>query len=246
MTPTLPASTILGLLADLPLAGLEAIAPGTSLILAPHPDDESLGCGGLIAALCQAGRPPIVVCATDGAASHPGSAAYPPANLQRLREREMLAACAILGVAQARVHFLGLADSRAPAHGPAFEAAARTIAALAEMHDVRTIFATWPHDPHGDHQATAGLAAAAARLCGAKLVFYPVWGWLLPPDHDLPADASRGRRLDVAEYLPLKRRAIAAHASQYGELITDCPSGFRLPQALLSIFDRPFEVFLDP
>ncbi len=242
----LPASVIHARLADLPFAGLHEIAPGASLILAPHPDDESLGCGGLIALCCQAGRAPVVVCATDGAASHPGSAAYPPQRLQKLREAEMLAACAILGVSAARVHFLHLPDSQAPSQGAAFDAAVRTMAALIEVHGVQTIFATWPHDPHGDHQTVAALAAAAAQRGGVRLLYYPVWGWLLPADHRLPADAARGRRLDIAEHLPLKRRAIAAHVSQYGELITDSPEGFCLPQSLLSIFDRPFEVFLDP
>ena len=243
---TWTAAEILAQLAELPLAPLDAIAPGTSLILAPHPDDESLGCGGLIAACCAAKRPPVIVCATDGAASHPGSAEYPPAALQKLREGEMRAACAILGVPADRVHFLHLPDARAPTHGPAFDAAAVTIAALVEFHAVHTIFATWPHDPHCDHEAVAALARSAVQLSAARLAYYPVWGWLLPPGQALPADAARGRRLDISAHLALKRRAIAAHISQYGGLITDSPTGFVLPAALLAVFDRPFEVFLDP
>ena len=243
---TRPAAEILARLVELPLVTLDAIAPGTSLILAPHPDDETLGCGGLIAACCAAGRQPIIVCATDGAASHPGSIKYPPAKLQKLREDEMRAACAILGVPADRVHFLNLPDAHAPTRGPAFDAAAAAIAALANTYGVETIFATWPYDPHCDHEAAAAIARAAVQLSGARLVFYPVWGWLLPPEHALPADTARGHRLNIAAHLPLKRRAIAAHASQYGDLITDSPTGFRLPQALLAVFDRPFEVFLDP
>jgi hypothetical protein len=39
-------------------------------------------------------------------------------------------------------------------------------------------------------------------------------------------------------------RAIAAHASQYSDLIADDPNGFRLPPELLSVIDLPYEVFL--
>ena len=67
-------------------------------------------------------------------------------------------------------------------HGAGFDAAARAIAALAEIHAVTTIFSTWPHDPHCDHEASAAMAQAAVQISGARLVFYPVWGWLLPPD----------------------------------------------------------------
>ena len=49
-----------------------------ALILAPHPDDESLGCGGLIAEACARGRPPAVIIVSDGTGSHPLSREYPP------------------------------------------------------------------------------------------------------------------------------------------------------------------------
>jgi LmbE family N-acetylglucosaminyl deacetylase len=239
-------SDILHQLRALPIRALADIAPGTALILAPHPDDETLGCGGLIAALCQAGRPPVVVCVTDGAASHPGSAAYPPARLATMRARELRDACAILGLPSHRIHGLDLPDTRVPLRGDSFEQAATAIAALAKSRAAGSIFATWPHDPHGDHAATAAIAARAAQLSGLRLTYYPVWGWLLPPDAPFKEPAPTGARLDIATHLPAKRRAIAAHASQYTDLITDSPQGFRLPEALLAVFDQPFETFLDP
>jgi LmbE family N-acetylglucosaminyl deacetylase len=237
---------ILHHLGTLPLRPLADIAPGTALILAPHPDDETLGCGGLIAALCEAGRPPLVICVTDGAASHPGSVSIPPDHLATLRAEELRAACGILGLPANRIHFLGLSDTQAPRHGATFERAARAIASLAKDHLAETIFATWPHDPHGDHEAVAAIATRAAELSQARLTYYPVWGWLLPPDRPFDAPAPTGARFDITTHLPAKRRAIAAHASQYTDLITDSPQGFRLPPALLSVFDQPFETFLDP
>ena len=90
----------------LPLADLHTVTLGCALVLAPHPDDESLGCGGLIAAACAGGQPPIVVVLTDGAGSHPNSRAYPPDRLRTTREAETLAALACLGLLEDRVVFL--------------------------------------------------------------------------------------------------------------------------------------------
>jgi LmbE family N-acetylglucosaminyl deacetylase len=241
-----PAGVILQAMRALPWATLDQVAPGTSLILAPHADDESLGCGGLIAASCARGTPPVIVCVTDGAASHPGSVAYPPVRLKALRQAEMRAACAILGVGGHRVHFLGLPDAAAPRDGGVFDDAVDGIVALVRRHGVTRIFSTWRHDPHCDHEAVAAMAMAAARVAGVIVRFYPVWGWLLPEDCGLPGGPVRGCRLDVEAALAVKRAAIAAHASQYSGLIDDSPAGFRLPAALLSVFDQPYEVFLEP
>jgi LmbE family N-acetylglucosaminyl deacetylase len=230
----------------LPFADLDEVAPGTSLILAPHPDDESLGCGGLIAALCDAGRPPVVVCVTDGTGSHPGSKAYPPPQLKALREQELLSAVAILGLGKDRVRFLGLPDTRSPQMGPDFEQAVHDLTTLVRLSRVTTLFATWHHDPHCDHQASAVLAEAVARSCGIDRRLYPVWGWLLPANQTLPAETIHGFRLDITEGLHRKRQAIATHASQYSDLIIDDPDAFRLPAGLLAVFDRSFEVFLQP
>jgi LmbE family N-acetylglucosaminyl deacetylase len=228
----------------LPLATLDSIAPGTSLILAPHADDESLGCGGLIAGLCARGRPPVLVCVTDGAASHPGSGSHPPAVLAAVREDELRLAAAALGLHAGRVHCLGAPDAAVPQTGAGFVALVDAVADLAARYGVTGIFATAPDDPHCDHEATAAIATHAAGRTGARLTYYPVWSWLLPDDRPLPEP--RGWRLDIAAELPAKRLAIAAHASQHGGLITDAPDAFRLPAALLKVFDEPYEVFLTP
>jgi LmbE family N-acetylglucosaminyl deacetylase len=230
----------------LPFAPLDDIAPGSSLILAPHPDDESLGCGGLIAALCAAGRPPEVVCVTDGAASHPGSALYPPARLTSLREIEMRAACQLLGLQDDNIHFLRRPDAQLASSGPEFDQACAAIANLARERGITTIFATWRHDPHCDHEAVAAMAAHISHSARIQIKYYPVWGWLLPDDTALTTGAPDGARLDITAHMNAKRQAIAAHASQYTDLIKDSPDGFRLPPALLAVFDNPYEVFITP
>jgi LmbE family N-acetylglucosaminyl deacetylase len=229
----------------LPVAELDdIIGSGTCLILAPHPDDESLGCGGLIAACVAAGRNPLVVVLTDGAGSH-HSIAYPPERLRAVRALEVRAAVGHLGLAPDRIVFLNEADTAAPHDGPGFDAVVTRLVALGRREPACTaILAPWRHDPHCDHVAASLAAGAAARIAGIRQVAYPIWGWTLPATASVPGSPAAGWRLDIGAFLPAKRAAIQAHRSQYGGLITDDPSGFRLPSDLLSMFDSVYETFL--
>ncbi len=232
----------------LPFAGYDTITGGgPALILAPHPDDESLGCGGLIAQACRLGREVTVAIVTDGTGSHPRSRLYPPDRLGALRKQEARAAVAALGLAPDRLLFLGLRDTASPHPGvdePAFSEAAALVAALAGRLRARAILTTWEHDPHGDHVSANRLGAAAARATGARLLSYPVWGWTLSGDYSLPDALPSGYRLDIGLELAAKRRAIAAHVSQTTRLIADDPGGFVMPAGFRALFERPFEVFL--
>ncbi len=239
------AGVILAQIAELPFGSLDDLLMGhPALILAPHPDDESLGCGGLIAEACDRQLPPVVVVLTDGSMSHPGSRTHPPERLRALRQDETRAALAALGLPQDRLHFLDLPDGRAPRDGHAMETAAARLAGLAHSYGVGTIFSTWEHDPHPDHVAAHVIARTAAGHVGARLVSYPVWGWTIAARTRLPVESVSGLRLNIARHLPAKRRAIAAHATQHGGVITDTASGFSLPAALLSVMGRDFECFL--
>jgi LmbE family N-acetylglucosaminyl deacetylase len=230
--------------ANLPVADLDTIAgSGRVLILAPHPDDESLGCGGLISELCRLGRPPLVIVLTDGTGSHPSSPSVPASVLRQLREHEAADALHHLGINdRGSLIFLRLRDTAAPHSGPDFDDAVARIAAYAP--GCETICAPWGHDPHCDHEAADLMARAVAERTGLRHLAYPVWGWTLPPETPLPDNEVRGWRLDIEAALPAKRAAIAAHRSQHGGLIDDDPGGFSLPPDLLHIFERPYEVFL--
>ncbi len=237
------AADALAAMRALPVADLDAIDGGeTALLLAPHADDESLGCGGFIAEACARGQPPHVLVLTDGAGSHQNSRLFPPARLRALRQQEARDAVAILGLPPHRIGFLDLPDTAAPTSGAVFDNAVRTIAAQCD--GCGLLLAPWRWDPHCDHEAAHLMAAAAACLAGVRHLAYPVWGWTLPDDADLPGPAPAGWRLRMDRHLPAKRRAIAAHASQYSDLISDDPAGFRLPAGLLAMFDRPYETFL--
>ena len=53
-------------------------------------------------------------------------------------------------------------------------------------HGCRLLLAPWIADPHCDHEAAALVARAAALRAGLRSLFYPVWGWCLPPDTPVP------------------------------------------------------------
>jgi LmbE family N-acetylglucosaminyl deacetylase len=232
--------------AQLPFGDTETVfGSGRTLVLAPHPDDESLGCGGMIAELCRRGRPPGVVVLTDGTGSHAGSAATRRRALRRLREQEATEALCCLGLAPPCAPvFLRLRDTAAPHRGSLFEAAVARLCALAA--DCDTICAPWCHDPHCDHLAAHLMAASVVAQTGCRHVSYPVWGWTLSADTQLPDQPTGGWRLDISAVLIEKQYAIAAHRSQHGGVIDDDPNGFVLPAALLAVFARPYEVFLNP
>jgi LmbE family N-acetylglucosaminyl deacetylase len=229
----------------LPKAEIATILQGRRpLILAPHPDDESLGCGGLIAAACAAGLAPAVIILTDGSSSHPDSKIWPPAKLARLREWEALQATKRLGLPEQHLYFFRQRDAALVSSGEDFEMLAKQAAAIAQKHGCDLVIGPWAGDPHCDHEAGALLAGELARRCGVKLLSYPVWGWLRDKNASFDEQRRSGWRLNIAAQLSLKKQAIAAHASQYADLITDSPQGFRLPKNLLKIFYRPYEVFI--
>jgi LmbE family N-acetylglucosaminyl deacetylase len=216
-----------------------------ALILAPHPDDESLGCGGTIAEACARGQPPIVAILTDGAMSHPGSVRWAAPRLAAARREEARCALATLGLPTERLLFLDQPDTRAPHAGVAFAAVVDRLCEVIGAHGIGTVCATWQGDPHCDHAAAAGIAAATCRRTGARHLAYPVWAWTVPGEAELPTPGD-GARLDVRAHLAAKRRAVAAHATQHAGLIDDDPGGFALPPEFLALFQGPWETFFAP
>ena len=240
--PLLTAADALAAIAAFPIRPFPSVAAAAPfLVLAPHPDDESLGCGGLLALCARHGTPVHVAILTDGAGSHPNSRLYPAPRLAALREQEARAAIAALGLQPHQLSFLGLPDTASPMHGPAFDAALATLARI----PARTVLAPWQHDPHCDHLSAHRLATALARQHRLAHWSYPVWGLTLPPETPLPGPVPTGFRLDVAAHLDAKRAAIAAHRSQYAALIPDDPGGFQLPKDFLARFDHPTEPYLE-
>lgn len=178
------------------LAEILRIHPRVVLV-APHPDDESLALGATLADLADAGTAVTVVVATHGGGG--------PGATVRRREGDMA-----VRALSTRIEVIwwdlpdsGLADA---------EDALR--AALAELVDDTTlVFAPVECDGHSDHEAVARAAEAVALDRSAALLLYPVWMWHWATPADI--DWSRLRSLAPSlRALQAKRDAIDCHRSQ--------------------------------
>jgi LmbE family N-acetylglucosaminyl deacetylase len=216
------------------------------IVVAPHPDDESLACGGLIADACRQRLRRQVVIVSDGSGSHPNSKAYPPDRLVALREEEAKRAGAELGLKPEDILFLGLPDRFVPSDGEGADRAIGAIVACVREISARSLFVSWRHDPHCDHEASYRIARQVQRRAGELRLFeYVVWGHTLPAATEVdPIRSGYKIRIDD-DTLAKKRRAIAAHRSQTSDLIDDDPAGFRFAQIDLAHFNLPYEFFLE-
>jgi LmbE family N-acetylglucosaminyl deacetylase len=156
------------------------------VVVAPHPDDETLGLGATIAQLVASGVDVQVVSVTDGGAARPGASRSEQLRLEITRRHELRRATGILGVPPPIS--LGLPDGRLADHED------RITDLLVEILDgaaPRTwCAATWRGDGHPDHEAVGRAAAAACAHTDATLLEYPVWmwHWASPADSEVPWD----------------------------------------------------------
>jgi LmbE family N-acetylglucosaminyl deacetylase len=233
----------------LPWLSLGTLSPGPVLVVAPHPDDETLGCGGAIAQLHQLGYPVLVLVISDGTASHPRSRKYPPPRLRALRQTETREALSCLGVSSTAVKFLDLPDGDlATLETSVLQQGITQCCLYLESLAPQTIFLPLRSDPHPDHRATWHLLHTALLKTqqSPRRIEYPIWDWD-PAQHSNPSQTRSlsAWRLDIQAVLALKQRAIAAYRSQTTHLIDDDPQGFRLTPEMLSHFTRPWEVYLE-
>lgn len=222
---------------------------GKTLIAAPHPDDESLGCGGAIALLKKHHREAFILTISDGTLSHPNSVKFPADKLRRLRESEMVDAVEILGVDRKNLDFLRFPDRNVPDESSSgFDEAVKLVRDFLHALKPQTILIPWRRDPHPDHRATWQIFRRAGSLSEDRFRFleYPIWLWEMAEITDLPETNNFAAfRLDIAEVVEKKQRAVNAHLSQVSDLIDDDPNGFRLSPEVLAHFSVPFEIYLE-
>jgi LmbE family N-acetylglucosaminyl deacetylase len=164
------------------------------LVLAPHPDDEVIGCGATAALLSDDGRQLRTLIATEGEnLPVPGVL---PADVGARRRADALRAAGILGTPPPV--FLGFEDGTLP------ETVRKLSAAISEhVGEFRpdAIYAPWLLDGHPDHQAVARAVAFASVPATTEIWGYEVW-----------APAPANRLVDVTKVWDRKERALAAHS----------------------------------
>lgn len=224
---------------QVPSVSIDTLVPdGTRIIVvAPHPDDEVLGCGGLLTLLAARSRikqerrvsapAVLVIGVTDGEASHPGSTTWPPDRLAARRRHERLQGLQHLGL-RAPVQALGLPDGQLRHHeGRLIDVLTRQL----QPHDV--VICTWRHDGHPDHEAVGRACAQASAACGATLLEMPVWTWHWARPGDRAVPWQRLRQLPLTgRALEDKWLALSEHRSQL------TPDGDRPPVLFPQAVDR--------
>lgn len=173
-----------------------------ALVLAPHPDDESLGCGGTIKLITSGGGVVDVMYCTGGeSGAFPGERLDPAAreSMRQRRVVEALAACTTLGVRD--VTFLNGPDGDLKSQPQLFQPILQALA----TRDYRSVFCPWPHDQHIDHAATYSMLHEALKRCARKfdVWLYEVWSPMTP-----------SICIVIDSTIEAKMQAVAAHESQ--------------------------------
>ena len=217
------------------------LAPsGRLVVLAPHPDDEILACGGLLRRWRRAGEPILLIAATDGEACHGPLPVRERARMAIRRRAERRRGLArLLGAPPPRLVALGLPDGGLDAHSRELERALYRLVAAGDV-----MVTTWRADGHPDHQACGRAATGHCVARGLRLLQAPVWmwHWASPGDARVPWRRMVALPLDPAT-ITAKRDALRAHRSQR----EPSPHDGRpiLGAAIVARNARPAEYFID-
>lgn len=190
-------------------------------MFAPHPDDETWGCGGTIAKRISEGAEVFVVVMTDGRYSHLvafGPETNPtPERLKTIRHEEIVRATSILGVPKGNLFFLDFEDGKLEAHREKAEAEVSEILVGSRPSEV---YFPSEKDFHVDHRATCAIVEGAIGKLGFSPEAYRYsirqkFGRVGPVvDSLLNVLKHNIVKVDIAEFLPLKRAAVREYKSE--------------------------------
>lgn len=180
------------------------------VVVAPHPDDEVLACGALMAMHAARGGEVVVVAVTDGESSHAGVCKPSPLELAIRRRRERLHGLVQLGIAQPRVHTLGLKDGQVQSQSMLLRG---WLMFFLRPDDL--VVSTWERDGHPDHDATGSITRQTCARHGCHFLAAPVWMWHWAVKDDSRVPWERLQRFDPEpEPWFRKQQALAAHVTQ--------------------------------
>ena len=190
------------------------LPPGTRLlVLAPHPDDESIGCGGTLAKWRHAGLPAKVLFITDGRLGSRALRQLPESDPARgeaqrslidTRKSEAHAALHELGVEE--FAFADVPDGELWNH---VDQVARIIVETIEDYRPDVIMLPFLTDRHPDHVAAGVCLLAALRQLGPHLL-----GRLTCAGYEVWSPIQANSVVDISAWVDKKTSAICAHASQ--------------------------------
>lgn len=209
-------------------------------IFAPHPDDEVLGCGGLLQQLAANGNPIVLIHVTNGTQSHPNSHVYSQEKLNIIRPQESIRALEVLSVAhQVMTIALDLTDGNVFAQQDQFH---QKLSTIIQPNDI--LITPFMHDGHPDHEATGQVVVSFAKqhhlACYQVLIW--AWHWAKPADSRIPWHCAM--RVDLTtEQLQRKIKAIACFESQ---ITADDSTGNPpiLSAQTIARVSQPWEVYL--
>ena len=171
------------------------------LVLSPHPDDETIGCGGTLALHAEAGDPVQVVVLTNGAKGDMSGRFVRNVYIE-MRRQETLAACACLGISD--VTFWSYEDRELTGSMTVIS----DLVALINIYHPNVIYAPSPLEFHPDHRAVADYIQTALKYCqtNPELFFYEV-------GQPLQVDIL----VDITRVLDKKKQALRQYQSQLEE-----------------------------
>jgi LmbE family N-acetylglucosaminyl deacetylase len=208
------------------------------VVVAPHPDDETLGCGGVLALLAGERASVHVAFVTDGTASHPGHPVVTPSEMAARRVAEARVATRVLGIASDNLTFLGARDGTlSHLDQGEFEEIAGGIAGILRRFAPGLMLLPCRHDGSSEHDAAFTITQEALEQAGLKprILEYPVWSWWNPLLLIGPLFTCRRIwRVDIRGVLDVKARALSSYASQMLPIPPD--STAVLPPGFTSMF----------
>jgi len=180
------------------------------VVVAPHPDDEVLGCGGILAAAAERDNPMALIGVTDGEACFPASGSFTAQQLAATRRAESVEALRRLGLMPTEITRLGLPDGAVKKHA---QLLARRLHHLLRPDDI--VIATWRFDGHSDHDTVGRIAAEVVSAKGATLLEVPIWAWHEPPNQRVLSLCANAKRVALTTRWEVRKKyALTAYASQ--------------------------------